>query len=225
MKLIICFFILFVVYSCTNSGYYFGFKERVELKEKYELEEIYLNDYIMYGSQYQRTSNPKYGRISLKSDSLFNLFKDAVSNLGLPVEVNKNNSNRMSGKFLKYNELDHKYPEDKGLAYIISVVGDTQNKTVMVPLISKLYERYWAVNSAGSDTYPYFICRMYFTVFLVRNKEIIYSKQLRYVETIDSEFHDFEFHDFHIPIPQKHWDGLFREVMKEYIQRLEWEGC
>ena len=33
--------------------------------------------------------------------------------------------------------------------------------------------------------------------------------------------HPYEYEDFNIPISKEHWEGLFREVMKEYIKWLK----
>ena len=56
---------------------------------------------------------------------------------------------------------------------------------------------------------------------MVKNNRVIYYKQMRYVEKVYSKNHSYDFEDFYIPIAQKHWNGLVREVMKEYIERLE----
>lgn len=125
----------------------------------------------------------------------------------------------MTYKFINYDEMNHHILQKENFNYIIGVAGNTYNKTVIVPLISKSYSAFR--NSDGPGYY--YICRFYLTIFVVRNKEIVYSKQLYYVTSEYDETSPL-FRDItNTPIPQKYWNGLFRETMREYIERVKWE--
>lgn len=220
LKLISLVFVLLI--GCKLSNTYIPDERRnYIINEKYSFKDtLFIKNYILYGNADVGTIHNPWKRVELNSDSLIDIFKISISKIeSINVCVNKPLFNRVksdsyrSNPLLKYKKIDRNE--------IISLARIGLNEISLIPVINfSFYSTRWS-GSGQSDTYPRFICHFNIAVFIVKNEEIIYYKQMRYVEKVNSEFYPYEFEDFHIPIPQKHWDGLVREVMKEYIERLE----
>lgn len=220
MKPIYCIsFLILLFLSCTTNGFRSIDKKHSKILDAYSLDTLYLADYLMYGTRYSRRLKPKHTEINLKADSLFGVFKKAVKNSGIPIVLKETNQNRMSNKFIRDDEMNHEVLSNDNLGYIAEVAGNSYNRLVIVPLISKSY----TYGKIPEDPEWYYVCRLYLTIFVVSNNEILYSKQMDYVESITSQLSPLDFDPRDIQIAQKYWDGLFKETMREYIERVKWE--
>lgn len=183
---------------------------------------LYFQNYVLYAIARKGELVAEDTRVRLNSDSLIKVFKNSISQLK-EVRMNIDTStpllNRVNSSYFSNPEFRYKlYDKD----YIISLANKEKDVISFVPVVGLLYDTFRSASlGAGADTYPMLICHLSIAVFIIKNEEILYYKQMRYVESVDGEFHPYAYHDFNIPIPQEHWDGLVREVMKEYIERLE----
>lgn len=218
MKLVIklCPFLL-LIYSCTSkSGYIYKQKRFYHFETSYNINDtLHLSDYILYGL-YDQVGLKNFDIVYLNDDSLFNKFIDSFELLELPLNLNNAHNNKITESFLK-NRYSRYKKIDKD--YIKAIAKKQDEKTFIIPIIFKYFKSIRHGGIAGADTYPTFYCHFSLAVFIIKNNKIIYYKQMRHVESVDSEFHPYKFEDFKIPIPQEHWDGLVKEVMREYIER------
>lgn len=170
-----------------------------------------MNDTISIG-HYQVHSNKWQD-----SDSLFNHFRLALINSEIPIHFSDSIKNVQINDFRDNRYLHARKIEDARIkVHAETCINCTD--LIMVPIISIRFEATNYASSAGSNIL--YSCRISLSIRLVQNNEIIYFKQLRIVEYGDRE----NYQNYNFPIPQEQWDGLVREVMKEYIERLKWEG-
>lgn len=222
------FYILVIIssaLSCKLSHSYIPDEERFyTFVESYSsLDTLNIENFIMYGSADMGGLHDPWRKVDLNSDSLIQIFKKSISHIkGINLHFNdslknKKNSSHYANPSLQYKKIDKEA--------IISLASKDNNSTSLIPVIQFAFNASRWSGSGQFDTYPTLICHFNIAIFIVKNQDIIYSKQMRYVEKVDGEFYPYIFEDFYIPIPQLHWDGLVREVMKEYIERMVWKDC
>jgi len=210
---------IIIIYSCkSKNGYLYEQKGYYNFEPTYNRNDsLYLSDYILY-SLHSKSGHDKFGSVNLNDDSLFNIFKASLKRLDLPIKYNTVNNNKLTDEFIRNHFLKYKNIDKE---YIKRMTKQLNGKTAVIPIILKLFNKFTNVSSGGADTYPSYICHFSLAVFIIKNNKIIYYKQMRHVESVYGEFHPYKYEDFHIPIPHEHWDGLVREVMKEYIERMK----
>lgn len=59
-------------------------------------------------------------------------------------------------------------------------------------------------------------CEVTLAVFVVKNRDVLYYKQVRHNEIVKDKDHTHAYEDFFIPISTSTWDEMVRNVMKEY---------
>ena len=210
-----------VVLSCKLSKTYIPDGKRFyKFNDTYSsTDTLFIRNFIMYGNADMGTLHDPWRRVRLNSDSLIHVFKTSISKIeAVNISVNDQIFNRVNNSYysnplLKYKKIDKEM--------LISFASNDTSVLSLIPVILFSFNASRWSGSGQFDTYPRLICHLNIAVFIVKNQEIIYFKQMRYVEKVDGEYHPYEFEDYHIPIPQEHWDGLVQEVMKEYIERLE----
>ena len=181
-------------------------------QRRYIFSESYdLNDTISIGD-YQIHSN-----VWKDHDSLYNHFSEALINTEIPIHFSDSSKNVQINDFRENRYLYKRKINDSIIKQHAGVCLNCTN-LVMVPIISIRYEATNYASGAGSNIL--YSCRINLSIHLVQNNKIVYFKQLRIVEYGDRE----NYRNYNFPIPQEKWDGLVREVMKEYIERLVWEG-
>ncbi len=213
-------FLLVVVASCNLSDFRKIDEDYYIFQDAYGLDSMYMADYLMYGTR-KDMSVSVFSRIELNNDSLFQVFKNAVINSSLPVDISPVNHNRMSSALIGYDKMNHRVLASGNLNYIIGVAKQSNHKLVLVPLITKSYVY---TDYLGGPECSYWV-ELYLTIFIVHKNEIIYSKQMsKREESVIIHTHPLDFDYNKIQVPQKYWDGLFRETMREYIERVKWEN-
>ena len=177
----------------------------------------------IFGESYNFNDTISVGNFQIHSnkwkdpDSLYNHFIKALINTELPIYFPDSSKNVQINDFRENRYLNARKMDQAQIKELAeSCINCT--KLVMVPIISIRYEATRFGSSAGGDIL--YSCSIEIAMNLVRYDEIVYYKQVRIVELGDRE----NYRNFSFPIPQEKWDGLVREVMKEYIERLKWEG-
>lgn len=191
-----------ILSACAIGDTEFNANRKFPFQESYNLD-----DTISVGF-YQEHSNAWK-----PPDSIFNHFRIALKNSGLPIHFSETTgSNQIydfeNVPFLKSREIN----EQK----IISTANSCVNcsNLVMVPIVSVRYEAFTI------DSEPEFGCIVSVKIFLVQNEKIIYFVESGFLEPGKEE----NFRNYDFPIPQGKWDRLARELMINYIKRLLWKG-
>ena len=174
---------------------------------------LFLNDIICFGLSGEGL---RYRNINVDRDSLSKIFVNSLVKLNLPVNITPEktriyNKRCINGEYVRKKNIDFEC--------LKKLRRRNNNEYTILPIIELMFSKSYNVNAAGSDTY--YITLLCISIFIFKNDEVVYYKQMGHSERVDSEFHPYSYTDFNIPIPQKHWDGLVREVMKEYIDRLK----
>ena len=203
-------FIFSLVLLCAclpRVGDYIHYKKRHYIfQEKYNIDDtISIGHYQVYTNVWK------------DNDSLYNHFKDALKKTDFSLHFSELSENSEINNFNENKYLESKKLDDsKIIEYANSCVNCKD--LIMVPIIYINYKSGVIASNAGGE--KYYLCQVIISIRLIRNNEIVYFKQMRMVEPGDEE----NYRNYHFPIPQEKWDGLVREVMKEYIERLKWEG-
>ena len=197
-----------LIQSCVHNygDYLHHGKRHYIFGESYNLNDtISVGDYQIYTSVWK------------DHDSLYNHFSEALINTEIPILFSDSSKNVHINDFRDNRYLYARKIDD---TKIKEQAGACLNCTnlVMVPIISIRYEAVNYASGAGSNIL--YSCRITLSIRLVKDNEIVYFKQMRIVEYGDRD----NYRNYNFPIPQEKWDGLLREVMKEYIERLEWRG-
>jgi len=204
--------------SCfSKTGYVYKQRRFYHFESYYSNKDtLYMNDFIMYGIN-TKNSIKNYIEVNINYDSLINIFKHSLINTDAPIILEKSRQNlgisifkeNHMGKFRKINKDD-----------LFEIAKINTNNFKLIPVIRLNFTTSTGLTTSGADTYPHFLCFLDIAIFVIKNNKIVYFKNMTHMESVDGEFHPYKYEDFHIPIPQEHWDGLVREVMKEYMERL-----
>lgn len=206
--------VLFITYSCNTVQSYRSETKHFHFEEFYNSSDsLLLADYIIYGISENQNFRLK---IELNDDSLFNILKSSLSKQQLNINYEDENHNYSNLSFFSDEYLTLKKINK---SILFKSASDYPDKKLIFPVLLKYYKH--RTNFDASVTvYPRFYCQITLAVFVVQNCEVLYYKQVRHEEIVNKEYHPFEFEDFHIPISQQDWDDMIKEVMKEYIERL-----
>ena len=217
-------YILFILtmvllfFSCMSNGYNLKQRRFYNFESSYnKTDTMYLSDFIFYNLQDLGGLN-NYREIYLNEDSLFSLFKISINKLDLPLIIADENKNLKTTDCIKNPLLKYKKIKKDSL---FSIANKNLNKLSLVPIIYLNYTSRTHITISGADPYPHYLCFLNIALFVISDNKVIYFKNMYHVEIVDAEYHPYKFEDFHIPIPQEHWDGLVREVMREYIERMK----
>jgi hypothetical protein len=221
VKYLFSILLLLLIYGCQSNGYYFENKRFFEFKHSYSGQDTLLvSDYVFYGINQIDLNNHEV--ISLNEDSLVGLFKFSIQNLKIPLHFSLSTTNKLNEDFERNPALKYKGMKLKTLLLSNNIKN---NQTILLPIINFNFNKSHSAHPAGRDPYPHYVCHLTLAVFIVKDEEVIYYKQMSHAEIVDGEFHPYPYEDFNIPISQEKWDGLVREVMKEYIERVVWGKC
>jgi hypothetical protein len=205
---------LFLIFGCNSSIYNYTNRKHYTFEKSYKSNDSLLFEkYILFGLSFEGLKNRK---IAIENDSIMNIFIHSINKLGLPIQTsnkieNIEQLNCTTGKILKYKNINKKCLKESFI--------QKKYKAYILPIISLSFGKSTHLSTAGADKYPHFVVILDVAIFIIKNDEVYYYKQMSYVESIDSEYHPYKFEDYKIPIPQKHWDGLVKEVMREYLER------
>jgi len=178
---------------------------------------MYLSDYILYNLQILGGLN-NYSEIYLNEDSLFSLFKISINKLDLPLIIADENKNLKTPDFINNPLLKYKKINKNSL---FSIANNNPNKLSIIPILRQNFTTSTHKTTSGADPYPHYLCSLNIALFVISDNKVIYFKNIFHMESVYAEYHPYKFEDFHIPIPQEHWDGLVREVMREYVERMK----
>ena len=211
------FFIGFLFfYSCSYNGFYFENKRNFQFKESYSNDTLVINDYILFGTY--RRKRLDYGIVRLNNDSLFTVFKEAINKTELPIYFESKGRNLSNKKIIEryHSRFKHINLEDIKIYANVKDVGDS--KQTIIPVIKYNYHSENDCGAAGCDRY--YITHLSLAIYILENNKVIYYKKMRCVEKSDFSIPDY-YNYYQVPIPPDNWDGLVKEVMKEYINRLK----
>jgi hypothetical protein len=228
MKLFLYIGILVLLAAChtVTNGYYHSQRKSYHFEEKYfKADTLRFQYYIINGMATAGGNGRHYWSPvnHLNFDSLFNHVEKSLIKLDIPILIEKNLINKYTKNLYSYNKTVNPTNQQKinidTLKSIVNTKGN--NELIFIPIVNFYFDQVrTGAGPAGLDPYPTFVCHLTISIFIFRNNEIIYHKRMRHTEMVDAEYHPFSYLDFKIPIPQEHWDGLVREVMKEYIEQL-----
>ena len=204
-----------VMQSCKSNFFLNKEIQLFHFQNSYNKQDsLHLSDFIFYGI----SEEPNFRlKIDLNDDSLYNILKGSLSKLKLPIHYksNKTNYSNLSyfiDKYLPYEKINK--------SLIFKSANSFNDKHLIFPVL-QLYFRQRINFDPSITVYPRYYCYLSLAIFIVKNREVLYYKQVRHEEVVNKEYHPYEFEDYHVPISQENWDGLVKEVMKEYIERLE----
>jgi hypothetical protein len=224
MRIIYIVFILLTVVifnSCyvinSTNGFRLRNKEHYHFELNYSKKDtIIVSDFIMYGIEKHDEYNVTSSYVKTNIDSLFNIIKNKVNDLNIPllfdfVNINIHNPDFIKNQYLEYKKIN--------FTDILSSANKFENKSVLFPIIRISYSSSTMSESSLDEHY----CNIQLAIFIIKNGKITYFKHMSHVESVDSESYTFLYTDpnFTIPIPQHNWDGLVQEVLREYIYRLK----
>ena len=204
--------LLFGIFSsCSVYNYQNRFHH--SFLKSYDISDsLFLDDIICYGFTVEKFS---FRNVKVERDSLSKIFINSLAKLNLPIDLTSNkytihNKRCINGNYTKKRNID--------IECLKNIVS-RKNEYILLPILELSFNKSYNVNAAGSDMYLTTLISI--SIFIFKNDEIVYYKQMSHSERVDNESHPYSYTDFNIPIPQKHWDGLVKEAMKEYIERLE----
>lgn len=205
---IICFLVL---NSCvTEMGYYKHHQRRFIFEPIYNHSDtLIMSNYVLYGNSFRHSKNHK---VEHNDDSLFNILKGSFSKLAIPLINDTPYINKTSEEF--ENNIYQKYNKNFENAILNLAAEGNKDNWQLIPVVTFNYHIY---HIAGYNL----LTDLLISLFIVHQNEIKYYKHLRYPhsESIDGS-PPKEAHSW-LPIPQEHWDGIVKDVMKEYIERLK----
>lgn len=170
-------------------------------------------DYLILNNVQEGLFRYTYTATDLFSDSIFKIVKTSFQKLNIKLQTN-NSKNAVDSIFLahKYNSI-RKPPNE----LILNITKRCNNKLVLVPFI-ELY--HGSLSAEGGPTY---FSKAYFTVFIVKNNEIIYAYDYlvtsKWYNTAEDE-NDFSERPFNLHT-ENDWDELIKGAMQPYLDRLK----
>lgn len=214
----LCFVISFLlalvfINSCSYYGYYFEDRRNYVFQEAYLNDSLELSDYILFGTY--RRKRLDYGNVRLKSDSLFTIFKESISKIQLPISFDRNIRNRSNKRIIDTYHSRAKHISAENIKGYTNIEDVSDSKRIIIPVIKFNFYTDRTTSGSGGD----YITHLSLAIYVLEKNNVVYYKKMRHME----KQHDLSAHlnDFQVPIPQEKWDNLVKEVMKEYIERLE----
>jgi hypothetical protein len=214
-RIIVYILVIVLAISCglnkrpVDERQYFLFQENFNDKDT-----LYIKDFILYN-----TSKGRDYRLNIRmhEDSIFTIIKSALNKLNLNIEQVEQGHNYAALSFFSEEHLTYDHI-NKSLLF--KSASTLPGKYVLFPVLLIYHER--LVNlDATRPGFPKFSCSLSLAIFIVKDDEVVYYKQSRYNKTVKKDDHPYDYEEFIIPVPEERWDGLVREVMKEYIERLK----
>lgn len=215
LLLLILTLLFLFIHSCANNKNFLGQKHYSYFESKYDaLDSLYIKDYIVYSASKERNY---ILRVLANHDSTFQMFKTLLGQMDVPLKVKDGGENLQRLSFFGHEQLT--YP-DINKSLILKSALEFENKYVLFPIVLNFYKRLnsFDAQSHGSERYGNYITM---AVFIVKNGQVVYYKQVRHLEIVEESKHPYAYEDFFIPISQDLWDGLVKEVMRDYIARLK----
>ena len=230
----VCILLLFLV--LTGCTYRYHGRIHHIVKKKYEPETLYIPNYIFCVGLYRESlSMWEIGKLPkhddeidfhnyFDTDSIFKSFLFTLDRMKIPVNIKLNslNTNYCDETFLKRRKTRFK---DYQLERILEIIGDTQGKTILFPVIF-LENRYRSkasgkiiggeVMGGGGLYIKQFLLNI--LVLVVQDNEIVYMRAGHY---FGDTYYTGNKQNPTLFLEQKHWDRLVKLVMKDYIKRLE----
>ena len=210
--------VLVFISSCSYYGYYYENRRNYVFQETYPNDTLVISDYILFGTY--RRKRLDYGIVRLNNDSLFTIFKEAINKTSLPIYFESKGRNLSNKKIIEryHSRFKHISLEDMKIYANVKDVGDS--KQTIIPVIKFNFHADTHAGTYGSAI-KYYITHLSLSVFIFENNNIVYYKKMRHIEKVDDEYIPNYYNYYQVPIPPDNWDGLVKEAMKEYIERLE----
>jgi hypothetical protein len=204
-------------YATTTKGYYI-------FEEQYNAEDtLIIKDYLIIGIQ-----EPKHqggvGKLDCGADSVFSIYKRALKNTGLPIIFDLNGVNRVNDTTSVFNQFPGLFSvsiiHKRDVHHVRDLAKDYDDKLVLIPVVhTYLSIPYTSLerNYSGSY-YKGFLC---FNVFIFKNQELIYRKDLSYTDEFRGKYQIDKYDACDVVIPIEVIDSLVHYVMLDYKKRLQ----
>lgn len=203
---------------CSDSFYRKDNVIHYVKKKRYDLETVVLKDYV-----FQSVLSPGLIRTNhvddLRQDSVFNIFTNALKKTDLNVSIDSINTNKVDKEFtdniyMKYRKIN--------LDKIFQMAENNEDRVVMVPIMS-INSYYTGSTSVAASSDAFSHSKIYntilsLTVFLIKNREIIYFKSIH--SGISEKVKDYE-QENRAKLPVDLWNKLVKAVLKDYIERVK----
>lgn len=199
--------------SCqlNNRGVFF-------LDDYNQKDSLQIQKYILFSTYERKRLN--YGIVRSDSDSLFEIFKNSLIKLDLPIDLDSKSKNIVNQRIINNYHSSYNVIDRIDYDSIISYLGEVNlDENILLPLIKFNYMKSHDASSAGVDVY--YIGQLTIVFFIIKNNNVIYANEAFHSERVDSEYHPYAYSDFNIPIPQEDWDNLVKKIMREYTERLK----
>ena len=159
--------------------------------------------------------------LELNTDSVFNVFKSAISKLELDIIIKDFNNNYCTNSFHSNHHLKIKNIDKEAILEVARYCTDAELILVPVIYLDNLYQRHIYFSSKGVPGGGYYMRDTFLNmvVYIVKNDEIIYLKSARFGPVSSETATPDE--DPPKKLTQENWDKLVELVMRDYIKRLK----
>lgn len=203
------------VHSCANNKSFLGQKHYSYFESKYDaLDSLYIKDYIVYSASKERHY---ILRVPANHDSTYQMLKTSLGQMDVKLKSIDGGENLQRLSFFGHEQLTY---HDINKSLILKSALEFENKYVLFPVVLNFYKRLnsFDAQSHGTERYGNYITM---AIFIVKNGQVVYYKQVRHLEIVEESKHPYAYEDFFIPISQDLWAGLVKEVMRDYMARLK----
>jgi len=196
----------------------------VTIKSYSPNDNIFIRDYALYNSIEEELLIPNNQPFEINKDSLVLVIQDSFKKLSLnslKLHFNENivDSTLYYKSVFNINKIRNDYFE--------KFSENLESEIILVPIIysynSYFFTAFFTSGGGFGDNGWSFITYLDLIVFMIKNKEIIYSRHIRYKS--DQIWADTNSEIEAIPplaaVKQEHWDELVRLAMEDYIKRLK----
>lgn len=205
-------------YILGESDFHKRIRWGIKHNKNYFKDSLYVNDFVIQ-SKHSKSTFSKWEVLEIDADSVKNLFDSSLTQTKLNVYFNTNGENRVNEQFLDNTYMKpRKVNRDTILFYS---KDNSKDYTVLFPIVSFSSDSFSTSAFGFSGVVPgesMYHIRLTLTIYLIKNGEIIYIGQVRtsHVHQINDRYNE----DNKQKIPLERWDGLVKEAMDEYIERL-----
>jgi hypothetical protein len=212
--------------SCTPNKHFFK-KSRGKwvTKKSYNAQDVLvLNNYGIYNSINEELLIPNKEPFPVNKDSLLLVFDKSLNRIGLKnISIEYTNNIIDSALYLQTAVRIRHFDE----IYIDSLAESSPGKIKIVPVVYAHNQYTFAASFSSGGLFSsngwFFVTYLSLFVFVIKEDEIIYSRQIQFAS--DQVWANSKNEILAVPplaaVRQEHWDELVRLAMKDYIKRMK----
>jgi len=217
--------------SCMSNSYTTWDKNKQIKKHSFALnnDSLTISD-VVIGSYYVKQSWKNITEEAVSQDSVFQVFKQSLTLLGLPLKFNESITFHYATKATK----ETKYESRSLLTdeFIQSIVQNSTERYLIIPIIRTFTVDLTLIGFTTSGTPAGGLRRSGMSnivIYLFDQKELKYLSWYNFLSEQKDIYYDnqgnamnyFTDQPYVSPIQQKHWDKLIAKTMKDFIKRIK----